>query len=247
MFVTFADDMNISKQKLAANLASVHERMAAACGRVRRDVSEVSLVAVTKAVDVGMIRELVLLGQADLGENRVGQLIERAGESRIAEAAREIGPPVRWHMVGHLQRNKVKSCLDAASVIQSVDSLRLAEEISVRATRAGRVVECLMEVNTSKESQKGGVAVGAALHLAEQICTLDGIRLTGLMTMAPLVGDPEQARFCFSRLAELFDEIRSEKIGGRDLRHMSMGMSNDFEVAIEEGATMVRIGTALFG
>jgi len=244
--VTFADDMASSKQKLADNLASVHDRMAAACGRVRRDVSEVALVAVTKAAETPAIRELILLGQTELAENRVQQLIERVADTRIAQAAEELGTPVRWHMVGHLQRNKVKPCLDAATVVHSIDSLRLAEEISGRATHLGIEVECLMEVNTSNEAAKGGVAVGAAVHLAEQICTLHGVRLTGLMTMAPLVADPEEARFYFARLRELFEEMQTEKIGGRDFRHLSMGMSNDFEVAIEEGATLVRIGTALF-
>lgn len=246
MSVTFASTMGISKQKLADNLASVHDRMAAACGRTRRDVSDVSLVAVTKTADIPTICELVLLGQTDLGENRVGQLIDRAADPDIAKAAAEVGPPVRWHMVGRLQRNKAKACLTAAAVVHSVDSLRLAEEISVRATRADIEVECLLEVSTSNESAKAGVAVGAAFHLAEQICTLGGVRLTGLMTMAPLVADPEDARLCFVRLRELYEEMCSEKIGGPGFRNLSMGMSNDFEVAIEEGATLVRIGTALF-
>ena len=246
VYANVADDMGISKQKLADNLASVHDRMAAACGRARRDVSEVSLVAVTKAADLPVIAELVLLGQTDLAESRVQQLIERAGDARLTQAAETLGATIRWHMVGHLQRNKVKPCLEAATMLHSVDSLRLAEEISTLATRNEIEVECLMEVNTSNEAAKGGVAVGAAGHLAEQICTLRGIRLTGLMTMAPLVADPEKARFCFVRLRELFEEMVAEKIGGGGLRHLSMGMSNDFEAAVEEGATLVRIGTALF-
>lgn len=238
--------MSIDPRKLAGNLASVHDRIAAACGRVRRDVSEVTLVAVTKSVELDTIRELVLLGQTDLGESRVQQLSERAIDPGVAEAAREIGAPVRWHMIGHLQRNKVKACLEASDIVHSVDSLRLAEEISGRAVREGMDVECLLEVNTSNEPQKSGVAVGAAYHLAEQISTLKGIRLTGLMTMAALTEEPEQARFCFVRLRELFEEMRSEKIGGRDFRRLSMGMSHDFEQAVEEGATIVRVGTALF-
>lgn len=238
--------MTIDTKKLAGNLAAVHDRIAAACGRVRRDVSEVMMVAVTKSVDVATIRELVLLGQTELGESRVQQLSERVADEGVAAAAAEIGQDVRWHMIGHLQRNKVKVALEAATVIQCIDSLRLAEEISTRASRAGLEVECLMEVNTSGETRKGGVAVGAAMHLAEQVCTLEGIRLTGLMTMAPMVDDPEEARICFVRLRELFEEMQSEKTGGREFRHLSMGMSNDFEPAIEEGATIVRIGTALF-
>ncbi|NLF30744.1 MAG: YggS family pyridoxal phosphate-dependent enzyme [Planctomycetes bacterium] len=238
--------MSIDPKKLADNLARIHDRMAAACGRVRRDVSEVALVAVTKSVEPDVIRELVLLGQTDLGESRVQQLAERAADPAIAAAAAEIGQTVRWHMVGHLQRNKVKACLDASRMIHSVDSLRLAEEINARAAQASTTVECLLEVNTSSEPQKDGVAVGAATHMAEQIRTLKCLRLTGLMTMAPLTENLDDARRCFVRLRELFEEIRAEGIAGREFGRLSMGMSNDFEAAIEEGATLVRVGTALF-
>ncbi|MFW6153777.1 MAG: YggS family pyridoxal phosphate-dependent enzyme [Planctomycetota bacterium] len=238
--------MSIDSKRLADNLASVHDRMAAACGRAGRDVSEVSLVAVTKSVDVDVIRELVLLGQTDIGESRVQQLTQRAADEGIVAAAAQVGQPVHWHMVGHLQRNKVKACLAVGGMIHSIDSLRLAEEINTRAAQADLSVECLLEVNTSDEPQKNGVAVGAATHLAEQICTLGNLRLTGLMTMAPLTDHLDDARHCFVRLRELFEEMRGEKIGGPDFRHLSMGMSNDFEVAIEEGATLVRVGTALF-
>jgi len=238
--------MSMDPKRLADNLASVHERIAAACGRARRDVSEVSLVAITKSVDVEVIRELVLLGQTEIGESRVQQLTERAADGRIAAAAAEVGRPVRWHMVGHLQRNKVKACLGASRMIHSLDSLRLAEEINTRAQQAEVTVECLLEVNTSNEPQKNGVAVGAATHLVEQVCTLGHLRLTGLMTMAPLTDDLDAARHCFVRLRELFEEIRTERIGGPDFCHLSMGMSHDFEVAVEEGATLVRVGTALF-
>ena len=239
--------MAISKAKLKDNLAAVRERIAEACVRSRREGDEVSLVAVTKATEPASIRDLVTLGQLDLAESRVQQLTERAAELDAWLTRRKgDAPPIRWHMVGHLQRNKVKACLSVAEVIHSVDSLRLAEEISARADQDGRVIECMLEVNCSQEPQKHGVAVGAAFHLAEQIATLPTLRLTGLMTMAPLVADAERSRFAFVRLRELFEEMRNEKIGGRDFRHLSMGMTNDFEIAVEEGATIVRIGTALF-
>jgi len=235
--------MGIDRERLSVNLAAVRDRIAAACGRVGRRAEEVQLVAVTKSVEVDTIKELVALGQLDLGENRVQALTVRA--EALSDGS--VGPPaVRWHMVGHLQRNKVKPCLGAAAMIHSLDSLRLAEEVSSRALQAGGAIECLMEVNCSGEPQKSGVAVGASSHLAEQIVTLKGIHLTGLMTMAPLTAAPEAARFTFVRLRELFEEMQGEKIGGKPFRHLSMGMSNDFEVAIEEGATIVRIGTALF-
>ena len=149
-------------------------------------------------------------------------------------------------MIGHLQRNKVKAVLECSDIVHSVDSLRLAEEISARAGKMERTVRVMLEVNCSRESQKDGVAVGAATHMGELISTLPNIRLVGLMTMAQLTDDAEQARPTFVRLRELFEEMRGEKIGGDDFCHLSMGMSQDYHVAVEEGATMVRIGSAFF-
>jgi PLP dependent protein len=235
-----------TRKKLADNLSSVRQRIAAACARVKRTPDEVRLIAVTKSASLGAIKDLVSLGQEDLAESRVQQMTQRAEELEAWRSKLEPAPTVRWHMVGTLQRNKVKACIAVASTIHSVDSLRLAEEISLRAQRDNRPVDCLLEVNCSEETQKSGVAVGAAMHLAEQISTLKSLRLLGLMTMAPLVAKPEDARLTFVRLREIFEEICNERLGGRDFVHLSMGMSQDFEVAIEEGATMVRIGTALF-
>jgi hypothetical protein len=174
---------------------------------------------------------------------------------------------VRWHMIGHLQRNKVRPVVSLCRVIHSIDSLRLAEEIQEEAERlhsqpaavpAGLPTnlvtyapsgppQVLLEVNVGGEGSKFGVAVGAALHLAEQIDTMDDIHLVGLMCMAPFSSNPDDARPVFARLREVFDEIRFRKIGGEKFKHLSMGMSGDFQVAIEEGATMVRLGTAIFG
>ncbi len=238
--------MGIDCDRLAANLAAVNDRIAAACDRVGRQGDRIRLVAVTKSVDLETIESLAALGQVDLGESRVQALVARAQALAEMPPGPRGRPEVCWHMVGHLQRNKVKACLAVAHVIHSVDSLRLAEEISARAAQAGRVAECLMEINCSGERQKSGVAVGASSHLAEQIATLKGIRLTGLMTLAPLTAEPEEARFAFVRLRELFEDMRTDKIGGKVFEQLSMGMSNDFEVAVEEGATIVRIGTALF-
>ena len=238
--------MALGRKKLADNLAAVRERIANACARARREPGEVTLVAVTKQAELPDIQEMVALGVTDLAESRVQQLIQRSAELNEWLARRSSLPPVRWHMVGRLQRNKVRPCLSSVQVIHSVDSLRLAEEISLRADREGLRIDCLMEVNCSGESQKAGVAVGAALHLAEQVSTLKGIRLLGLMTMAPLSENPQDARVSFERLRELFEEIQHDRVGGKDFNHLSMGMSNDFEVAIEQGATIVRIGTALF-
>lgn len=239
--------MPITRAKIERNLRTVRERIAAACARRRRDPAEVSMVAVTKSVDMDTIRNLLDVGLTDLGESRVRNLVLRAGqmEAYLKRRRNELAGPVRWHMVGHLQRNKVRDCLEAASYIHSVDSLRLAEEINARAEQMERSVDVLLQVNCSQEPQKFGCAVGAATHLAETVDSLKRIRLIGLMTMG--AGGKELAtRLGFVRLRELFEEMRREKIGGESFRHLSMGMSDDYEVAVEEGATVLRIGRALF-
>jgi PLP dependent protein len=230
------------KSRIEKNLKRIRQEIAEACTKARRSPDEVTLIAVTKTAGIEEIRAIIDLGVTELGESRVPQLIERAEE--LARLMPD--KPARWHLIGHLQRNKVKPVLAVAGMIQSVDSLRLAEEINQRAEKAGQPVDVLMQVNCSQEPQKFGVAVGAALHLAELISTLKHLRLRGLMTMAPLSSDPQNARPSFALLRELLDDIRNEKIGGAACRELSMGMSNDFRVAIEEGATMLRIGTALF-
>jgi len=155
--------------------------------------------------------------------------------------------PVRWHMIGHLQRNKVKKCLEVARLIHSVDSLRLVEEIQSIAFKRDMVIDVLVQVNCAEEKGKFGCAVAAAPHLCEQIDTMVHLRVRGLMTMAPYSEDPEDSRHTFERCAELFHEIRSRGVGGAHFNILSMGMSGDFEVAIECGANMVRIGSAIFG
>lgn len=240
--------MAVSKGKIADNLRRIREAVAAACARRRRKEADVSIVAVTKSVGPETIDLLPGLGLTDLGESRVQPLLDRARRLRDRQAAGQAASaaPVRWHMIGHLQRNKVKALLPAVDVIHSVDSLRLAEDISLRAEAAGRPVDLLLQVNASEEPQKSGVAVGAAAHMSELISTLPNVRLIGLMTMAPVVRDMEDARPTFVRIRELFEEMRHERLGGPAFRHLSMGMSQDYPVAVEEGATMLRIGTALF-
>jgi pyridoxal phosphate enzyme (YggS family) len=236
---------------LGDKLAEIRDRVASACARVRRDPSEVTVLAVTKYAAPEQIREILSLGVTDLGESRVQQLTQRAAQisEYFARRASEGPGPVRvrWHMIGHLQRKKVKSLLPAVSLIHSVDSLRLAEEIDAQAQRLGRRIPVLLQVNASEEPQKHGVAVGASTHLAEQMDSMPGLQLLGLMTMGELDAPPERIRHTFARTREIFEEMRFQKIGGAGLRHLSMGMSNDYEIAIEEGATMIRLGTALFG
>jgi pyridoxal phosphate enzyme (YggS family) len=240
--------MPVTKARIEKNLERIREDIAAACRRAGRTPEEVSLVAVTKSVEMATIKILLELGLVELGENRAQPLTVRAAEVAAYVQRRRSPVPgaVRWHMIGHLQRNKVKPVLDCADVIHSVDSLRLAEEIDARAEKAGRVVDVLLQVNCSQEPQKHGVAVGATVPMGEMICTLKGLRLIGLMTMAPVVDRAEDARPIFTRLRELYEEMCGERIGGEHFRHLSMGMSQDYAVAVEEGATILRIGSALF-
>ncbi|MGH7177193.1 MAG: YggS family pyridoxal phosphate-dependent enzyme [Tepidisphaeraceae bacterium] len=241
------------KSALAEKLQQVRERIAAACADAKRDPSEVTLVAITKTAAPEQIRELIQLGVTDLGESRVQQLTQRAVQlnefyqRRVQHSDIQSAPKIRWHMVGHLQRNKVKPILPVTAMVHSVDSLRLAEEIEVQAAKIEKRQSVLVQINASEEPQKFGVAVGAAVHLAEQIDSMPYIQLMGLMCMAPLGAKPPETRHCFARTREVFEEMKWNKIGGTALRHLSMGMSDDFEPAIAEGATIVRIGTLLFG
>lgn len=247
------------KSPLAEKLDQVRERINAACARAKRDPAEVTLIAVTKTAAPEQIREILALGVTDLGESRVQVLQQRAAQVNEQFSRRQplgepaggggaaAAPKIRWHMIGHLQRNKVKPILPIVSLVQTIDSLRLAEEIDAQAAKTGKRIPVLMQVNASEEAQKHGVAVGAAVHLAEQIDTMPNLQLLGLMTLAALEGSPDDARRVFTRTREIFEEMKWHKIGGTSLRHLSMGMSNDFEQAIEEGATMVRVGTLLFG
>lgn len=241
------------RSPLAEKLQGIKDRIAEAAAHAKREPAEVTLIAVTKTAAPEQIREILQLGVTDLGESRVQVLTQRAAQLNEFLSRRAIhgegGYPekAKWHMLGHLQRNKVKQVLPLVGLIHSVDSLRLAEELDVQAGKLGRRVPVLMQVNASEEPQKFGVAVGAAVHLAEQIDSMPNLQIVGLMTMAPMEAGDKQLRQCFSRTREIFEEMRWHKIGGAALRHLSMGMSGDFEMAIAEGATMVRIGTALFG
>lgn len=239
------------RRRLADNLKRVRDQIAEAALRSGRRPEDVQLIAVTKGVDLEIVKLLLDLGQLDLGENRVQQLVKRASlideqMQRRAAAGNDIGGPVRWHMIGSLQRNKVRQILPLVSLVHSMDTLRLAEEISARAEKAGQPAEVLVQANVSGEKSKSGIPPAAVPYLVEQIASLAKLKVVGLMTMAPLVENPEEVRGVFTRTRELFEEIRASRRAGPDFAHLSMGMSNDFVVAIEEGATLVRIGSALF-
>ena len=236
--------------RIAERIKRIEDTIAAACGRSNREPQDVRLVVVTKSADVEQIKDVLRLGYAHLGENRVQQLKKIAAQ--IAQFIEQGSPEeklpqeVHWHMIGHLQRNKVRPVLSITSLVHSVDTLRLAEEINAASGKLNLRPRILLQVNTSNEPQKYGVPVGAATHLAEQIETLPHIELVGLMTMAPLTRNKDVIRACFVRARELFCEMRGEKIVGKQFTELSMGMSSDYETAVEEGATILRIGSAIF-
>jgi pyridoxal phosphate enzyme (YggS family) len=245
------------EDSLKSRYEAVRARIADAARRGGRSPDSIVLVAVTKHASIDQIRELVSLGHMDLGENRVQVLSQHAAQleeylqrHRELPHARhgEIPKSVRWHMIGHLQRNKVRKVLGQVRLIHSVDSLRLAEEIqAVASARLKQPAEVLIQVNVSGEKQKFGIAPAACRHLIDQIDTMFNIRVRGLMCMAPFFEDPQRARDVFQRGRELFDEIRRDGAAGGKFDILSMGMSNDYEVAIECGANIVRVGTAIFG
>jgi len=236
--------------KIADRIKRVKDTINSACAKVGRDPATTTLVIVTKSASFDAVREVIRLGHTDLGENRVQQLkrVSAQVEELVQHPDGEATWPekVNWHMIGHLQRNKVRQVLPIACLIHSVDTLRLAEEIDSSAAKLNLRPRALLQVNTSNEPQKYGVPVGAATHLAEQILTLSHLRLVGLMTMAPLTHNKDAVRSCFARARELFVEMKGEKIVGTEFTQLSMGMSSDYEVAVEEGATILRIGSAIF-
>jgi pyridoxal phosphate enzyme (YggS family) len=224
----------------------IQESIRNTCDQVGRDYDDVQLIVVTKSAAYPAVKEIISLGHAHFGENHVQQLKKVDALLREEPALEARLPQIQWHMIGHLQRNKVKQVLPLATLIHSVDTLRLAEEINDGAAKLKKKIKILLQVNTSKEPQKYGVPVGAATHLAEQLETLPHVELRGLMTMAPLTRNKDIVRSCFARAKEIFDEMSGERIVGPQFTELSMGMSSDYEVAIQEGATLLRIGSAIF-
>jgi pyridoxal phosphate enzyme (YggS family) len=222
---------------LADRLERLEERIRAACDRAGRPRSAVTLVAITKLVGPTAATILTELGVLDLGESRPQELWHKA---------EPLAPAVRWHLVGHLQRNKVERTLRRVYLIHSVDSERLLEALESESGIQGRSLDVLLEVNASREPNKHGFSPDELSSLAPRLTALRRLRVRGLMTMAALSGSPENARPTFAELRRLRDRLQTEVGDGVSLEHLSMGMTNDFEVGIEEGATLIRIGSALF-
>ena len=223
---------------LSANLKKIRSQIYAAALSAGREPAAVRLIAVSKTKPASMVDEAAAAGQLLFGENYVQEFTVKA---------MEVGYPVEWHFIGHLQSNKVKFIAGLVAMIHSVDRLSLAEEIDRQWQRIGKVCDILIQVNVSGEATKSGTTSAEAEALVRQVALLPNVRICGLMTMPPFFDDPEEARPYFHELKLLAEEIESLAIPSASMQELSMGMSGDFEVAIEEGATLVRIGSALFG
>lgn len=239
--------------RVAENLAQVRERIAAAARRAGRRPEDVTLVGVTKYVEWPVIELLIAAGCHDLGESRPQQLWDRAARCEAAAAATQTnsaatvpGPAVRWHLIGHLQRNKVERTIGLVHLIHSADSRRLLEACGQAAARLGRVARVLLEVNISGDAAKHGFTPDELLRDLPALAAVPGIEIRGLMAMAGLDADEHQTRQQFAAVRTLRDQLRSTVAPALTLDELSMGMSGDFEIAIEEGATLVRVGSALF-
>lgn len=219
------------------NFSQIKENIANAAKRSGRSYEDITLLAATKTIDIEVINHAIESGIKVIGENRVQEFLSKY----------ETYLPVERHFIGHLQTNKVKDIIDKVSLIHSVDSLRLAKEISAQAIKRGITVDVLMEINVGEEESKSGFNYDDAISEMENIVKLGGIRVVGLMAIPPICEKPDQNRHYFAKMKKLFIDIDSKKIDNSSMDILSMGMSDDYEVAIEEGATMVRLGTALFG
>lgn len=223
---------------ITENYKEVEAKVRAAAVRAGRAPEEVTLIAVSKTKPLEDIEQLIAIGVREFGENKPQELKSKY------EA---VSTPVHFHQIGHLQTNKVKYIIDKAVLIHSVDSMHLAEQIQKEAEKRGITAEVLIEVNAAEEETKFGVTIAEAPQLVREISQLPNVKIRGLMTIAPFVDDPEENRPVFRAMKQLLLDIKSQRIDNVDMSVLSMGMTNDYEVAIEEGATMVRVGTAIFG
>lgn len=223
---------------LLNNLQKIEKNIQEACKRANRAREEITLIAVSKTKPVSMLKDVYELGIRDFGENKVQELSEKYTQ---------MPQDMNWHLIGHLQTNKVKQVIDKACLIHSVDSIRLAEAIEKEAAKKDIIVNILLEVNVAEEESKFGFNVDDVLSAIQQIATFQHIKIKGLMTIAPFVENPEENRSVFAQLKKLSVDIAVENIDNVSVDILSMGMTNDYQVAIEEGATMVRVGTGIFG
>jgi pyridoxal phosphate enzyme (YggS family) len=230
--------MNEDISCIKENLVEIRQRVSEAALKSGRKSDAVKLIAVTKTVATDRILIAAGLGISDFGENRVQELCEKYDI---------VGSTYNWHLIGHLQTNKVKYIIDKVTMIHSLDRLELAEEIQKRAAGVGKAMDVLVQVNIAEEESKSGLSIGQVPDFLRAVSAYENIKVRGLMTIAPLAKDPEDVRWVFSALKKLLIDMDKENIDNIDMDYLSMGMSNDFEVAIEEGSNIVRIGTSIFG
>ena len=223
---------------ITENLEQVRKNIEEACRAVNRDPGEVTLISVSKTKPVSMLQEAYDAGSRDFGENKVQEIMDKVPQ---------LPSDIRWHMIGHLQRNKVKYIVDKVALIHSVDSLRLAETIEHEAAKHNVTVPVLIEVNVAQEESKFGLKTEEVLSLVESVAAFPHIHIEGLMTIAPYVEDPEENRGIFRQLKKLSVDIATKNINNVNMSVLSMGMTGDYQVAVQEGATMVRVGTGIFG
>lgn len=223
---------------LKCNLQEIKENILIAAKKSGRDEKDIKLIAVTKTVDEDYMNQVIELGIEDIGENKV-QEIQRKYDN--------IKESVKWHMIGHLQTNKVKYIIDQVKLIHSLDRMSLAKEIQKRAKQSNKVMDVLIQVNIAEEESKFGLEKEKTIPFIESILKYENIKVRGLMTMAPYVENTEEVRGVFKELKNLSEEIKKKNYENVDMKYLSMGMTNDYEIAIEEGSTMVRIGTGIFG
>lgn len=220
------------------NLSRIEEKLQESCVKAGRNREDITLINVSKTKPVELLLEAYACGTRDFGENKVQEILDKYDK---------LPNDVRWHMIGHLQRNKVKYIVDKVYMIHSVDSLRLAEEISKEAVKKQVEVKILIEVNVAEESTKFGITTEETIQLVRDVAKLPNISIEGLMTIAPFVENPEENRHYFAKLRELSVDITKKNIDNVSIGVLSMGMTGDYQVAIEEGATMIRVGTGIFG
>ena len=225
-------------ENIQVNIAEIKEEINQICQSYGRNAEDITLIAVTKTVDTDKINYAVGCGIANLGENKVQEIMDKYDA---------VDRNVKWHLIGHLQTNKVKYIIDKVELIHSVDSIKLAEEINKRAEKNNLIKDVLVQINVAEEDTKFGIDLEQAVDFVKSISEFENIRVKGLMTIAPYDLAPEGVRPVFRQLKKKFDELAQMNLPNTDLKHLSMGMSNDYKVAIEEGSNMIRIGTAIFG
>jgi len=225
------------------SILKIRERVSSSCSKINQDPGKIALIAISKSRSIEQIKEAIEAGIIDIGENKVQEALIK--HNKLQTLSSKLSAP-KWHMVGHLQTNKAKDAVKIFDLIQSVDSVRLAEEINKQAAKINKIQDILIEIKTSPEESKFGLKADESIEAITGINKFKNINIKGLMTIAPIVDNPEESRHYFKMLRELRDKINELRVTSYELRVLSMGMTDDFEIAIEEGSNMVRLGRAIF-